>query len=260
MASTILNTDVEQKDAHSAVVVAVTSRDVFKDEENEVHDVLHVNESFQLLQILPKLNKLLKERNPEEYLLFDVILITTDSQQQQQSSRIISSTKHHGLEISRFCFASEEDFIESLQKNNVQLFLTTDRNEASQATQKGVLSALLDQQIALSPSDQLRILFCEDAATQPDTESVTASKQAVQGLAAQLGEMRRRFSMSDSPLCFILVTSHSGRESCANSLLTLRSSGLSVDEVYCLAGAPQGPIMSVLQPHFTLSVSFSLEE
>lgn len=83
------------------------------------------------------MNERLLEQNPAESLLFDVILITTDSQQQQQSSRIISSTRHYGLDVGRFCFASEEDFIESLLKNNVQLFLTTDRNEAPQASQNG---------------------------------------------------------------------------------------------------------------------------
>lgn len=42
-----------------------------------------------------------------------------------------------GLEVSRFCFSSQEDFTESLLKNNVQLFLTTDRNEALRASQNG---------------------------------------------------------------------------------------------------------------------------
>ncbi|KAM7003228.1 cytosolic 5'-nucleotidase 1B [Tautogolabrus adspersus] len=251
MASTIQNTEVKQKNADRAVVVAVTSREVFKDGPDDGREILDIDESFLLLKLLHRVNERLEEENPEEPLLFDVILITTDSQRQQQSSRIISSTKHYGLEISRFCFASEDDFAESLQKNNVQLFLTTDRNEASQAAQKGVLSALLDQQVACSPSDQLRVMFCEDAVIQPD------SGRAVQSFTAQMGEMRRRFGMSDSPLSFILVTLHGGKDSCADSLLTLRSSGLSVDEAYCLAGAPRGPIMSVLQPHFMISISSS---
>lgn len=256
MASMILNTDVKQKAADRAVVIAITSQAVFKDEVDGDQEVLQLNQSSQLLKLLHKLNERLEEENPEEHLLFDIILITTGSKQQQQSSRIISSTKHYGLDISRFCFSGDKDFIESLQKNNVQLFLTADGNEAMQATQKGVLSALLDHHGLSSPSDQLRILFCEDASLQPDSGSATASKRAVQSLASQLGSMRQRFGLSDSPLCFILVTSHGGKERCADSLLTLRSSGLSIDEAYCLAGAPRGPIMSVLQPHFTVSISF----
>lgn len=42
-----------------------------------------------------------------------------------------------GLDISRFCFSNEEDFVESLLKDNVQLFLTTDRDEVVQASHKG---------------------------------------------------------------------------------------------------------------------------
>lgn len=42
-----------------------------------------------------------------------------------------------GLNIDRFCFSKEDDFVESLLKNNVQLFLTTDRNEVDGASHKG---------------------------------------------------------------------------------------------------------------------------
>lgn len=259
MVSTIQNTDVKQKDADRAVVVAVTSRAVFESGADDGDDVYGAGVAFPLLQALQRVNERLLEENPAESLLFDVILITTDSQQQQQSSRIISSTRHYGLEVSRFCFSSEEDFIESLLKNNVQLFLSTDRNEVPRASQKGVLSALLDQQVA--PSEQLRVMFCGDAVIRPDTDPMPASRLAAQNFSAQLGKMRQRFSMLDSPLSIVLVTSRGGRESCGGALRTLRSRGLSVDEAYCLAGAPRSPILSVLRTHFLLSDGFcSLEE
>ncbi|XP_076589509.1 cytosolic 5'-nucleotidase 1B [Chaetodon auriga] len=251
MVSTIQNSDVKQKDADRAVVVAVTSRAVFESGGDDGDDVSGEGVAFPLLQALQKVNERLLKENPAESLLFDVVLITTDSQQQQQSSRIISSTRHYGLEVSRFCFSSEEDFIESLLKNNVQLFLTTDGNEARRASQEGVLSALLDQQMAFCPSEQLRVMICGDAVVRPDAGLM--SRQAAQSFSAQLGEMRQRFGMSDSPLSFVLVTSRGGRESCGEALLTLRSRGVSVDEAYCLAGAPRGPILSLLRPHFLLS-------
>lgn len=255
MVSTILNTDVKQKDADIAVVVAVTSRALFECEADDDggDDVYGVGLAFPLLKALHRVNERLLEQNPAESLLFDVILITTDSQQQQQSSRIISSTRHYGLDVGRFCFASEEDFIESLLKNNVQLFLTTDRNEALQASQNGVLSVMLDQQIASCPSEQLRVMFCGDAIIRPDTGP---SQQASQSFSSQLGEMRRRFGMLDTPLSIILVTSCGGRESCGSALRTLRSHGVSVDEAYSLAGSPRGPILSLLRPHFLLSDRF----
>ncbi|KAI9547502.1 hypothetical protein NQZ68_017055 [Dissostichus eleginoides] len=250
MVSTIQNTDVKQKEADRAVVVAVTSRAVFDCGVDDGDEVCEVGVAFPLLQVLQRVNERLLEENPSESLLFDVVLITSNSQQQQQSSRIISNTRHHSLEISRFCFSSEEDFTESLLKNNVHLFLTTDRDEAAQASQKGVFSALLNEKVA--SSEQLRVVFCEDAVIRTDTEPPSASQDAAQSFWAQLGEMRRRFGVLDSPLSLLLLTSRGGRESCGAALQTLRSRGLNMDEAYCLAGAPRSPILSLLRPHFLL--------
>ncbi|XP_053281999.1 cytosolic 5'-nucleotidase 1B isoform X2 [Pleuronectes platessa] len=263
MVSTVLNTDVKQKDADRAVVVAVTSRAVFESgaEGDDGDEVYKVGTAFPLLQALQRVNARLLEENPAESLLFDVILVTTDLEQQQQSSRIISSTRHYGLEVSKFSFSGTEDFIESLLTNNVRLFLSTDRNEASHASQNGVLSALLDQNLASCPSEQLRVLFCGDAVIRSNISPMPVSQQATQSFSAQLGEMRQRFGMFDSPLSMVLMTARGGRESCSAALLTLRSQGVSVDEAYCLAGAPRGPILSLIRPHFLLSNSLSdLEE
>lgn len=261
MVSKIQNTVVKQKDADRALVVAVTSHAVFAPVAEDGDGVCGKGVAFPLLQALQKVNECLLEKNPAELLLFDVVLITTDSQQQQQSARIISSTRHYGLEVSGFCFSSEDDFMESLQKNNVQIFLTTDRNEAMQTSQKGVLSALLEQQIALCPSEQLRITFCGDTVIRPDADAKLVNRQAAQRFLVQLGEMRQRFSTFDSPLSIIVVTSQGGRKSCCDALRMLRSRGVRADEAFCLAGAPRGPILSLLRSHFLLSDGFSgLEE
>nr|XP_019934255.1 PREDICTED: cytosolic 5'-nucleotidase 1B-like isoform X1 [Paralichthys olivaceus] len=252
MDSTVLNPEVKQKDADRAVVVAVTAHAVFESGADDGDEVYKVGMAFPLLQALQRVNERLLEENPAESLLFDVILVTTD--RQQQSSRIISSTKHYGLEVSKFCFSTAEDFIDGLRTNNVQLFLSSDRKEASQASQNGVLSALLDQNMAACPSEQLRVLFCGDAV-------VHSNNSPMPSFSAQLGEMRQRFGMFDSPLSMVLVTSRGGRESCSAALLMLRSQGVSVDEAYCLGGSPRGPILSLIRPHFLLSNGFSdLEE
>ncbi|KAM9854874.1 cytosolic 5'-nucleotidase 1A [Aulostomus maculatus] len=251
MDSTVPNTDVRQKDAAHAVVVGITSSAVFGADDGD--DVYGVGVAFPLLQALQTVNERLLQENPSESLLFDVVLITTNSQQQQQSSRIISSTRHYGLEVSRFCFSNEEDFVDSLLKNDVQLFLSTNRSEALRAAQRGVLSTLLDLPTAPGPSEQLRIVFCGDAVIRPEPDPNWLSCRTTQRFSAQLGEMRRKFGVLDSPLSVILVTLHGGRESCGGALKRLRSHGLSVDEAYCLAGAPRGPILSVLHPHFLLS-------
>lgn len=258
MVSTDQKTDVKEKEADCPVVVAVTSHAVFESGGAEDPDGLYVGGiAFPLLQALQKVNERLLKENPAESLLFDVILITTESQQQQQSSRITESVRHHGLKVSRFCFSNEEDFMENLLNNNVHLFLTTNRNEALQGSQKGVLSVLLDEHTASCPTEQLRVLFCGDAVVQSEAGPALASKQAAQSFSAQLGKMRGRFGPFDSPISIALMTSRGGRESCGDALRTLRSLGVNADEAYCLAGAPRGPIKRLLRPHFLLSECFS---
>ncbi|XP_007568539.1 cytosolic 5'-nucleotidase 1A isoform X1 [Poecilia formosa] len=260
MVSTVTNTDVKQKDVDQAVVVAVTFAAVFEPETEDGSSIYRFGVALPLVQVLQRVNERLLEKNPAEHQLFDVILITTESWQQQQNSSIINSTRHHGLEVGRFCFSTEEDYIESLMQNNVQLFLTTDGNEALQATQQGVPSALLDTNWVSCPSEQLRVLFCEKAIIQLNMGSTEASKKSAQNFLAHLGQMKQKFGVFDSPLCFTLVTSHGGKDNCCCALKSLRSLGVSVDEAYCLGGAPHGPILSLLRPHFLLSDGFSLLE
>ncbi|KAI4800750.1 hypothetical protein KUCAC02_007125 [Chaenocephalus aceratus] len=201
MVSTIQNTDVKQKEADRAVVVAVTSRRCFDCGADDGDEVCEVGVAFPLLQALQRVN----ER----------------------------------LEISRFCFFQRGGFHRELLKNNGHLFLTADRDEAAQASQK----------LRRSSSE---LCFCGDAVIRTDAEPPSASQDAAQSFWAQLGEMRRRFGMLDSPLSLVLLTSRGGRESCGTALQTLRSRGVNMDEAYSLAGAPRSPILSLLRPHFLL--------
>lgn len=249
MVSTIQNTDLKQKDTDHAVVVAVAAQAVFEPGLEDDGDQYRVGVASTLLKAMQSVNDRLLEKNPAESLLFDVILITTDSQQQQQSPRIISSTRHHSLDIGRFCFSHEDDFVESLLKNNVQLFLTTDTREVDEASHKGLLTALLDQQTAPCQFEQLRVMFCGSDIIQP----VAGDRRHTKKFLTQLGQMKQKLGLLDSPLSTILVTSRGGRDSCSAALKTLRAHGLSVDEAYCLAGAPRQPLLSLLRPHFLLT-------
>lgn len=49
------------------------------------------------------------------------------------SSRLSSP----GLQVSKFCFCSEDNLVEGLLQNQVHLFLTTDINEVQQVSHKG---------------------------------------------------------------------------------------------------------------------------
>ncbi|XP_061628646.1 D(4) dopamine receptor-like isoform X2 [Phyllopteryx taeniolatus] len=180
MVSTVANVDVKQKDPEQALVVAISCSAVLEDtDDGEVHGV---GVAFPLLQAMQNANRRLVAANSAESLLFDVLLVTTDGRR-RQSARIVSSTKHHGLEVSRFCFSGREDFVESLLENRVQLFLSAEPEEASQAWQRGVLSALLGRQTWSSSSEQLRVLLCGgDIITTPANPTPAAQGHNVAAL------------------------------------------------------------------------------
>lgn len=247
MVSTVQNADVKQKDGERALVVALTSHSVFEPGSEDRDGVYRPGLAFPLLQALQTVNQHLLQENPEETLLFDVVLISTDTPQQQNQENIRSSTRHHGLEVGRFCFAGQEDFVGSLMEHGVSLFLSTDRSEVSAASQEGVFSALLDENVASAPSEQLRVLFCGDGAVVPP------SGQSAPLFWSRLGDLRRRFQLFHSPVRIGVLTACGGRDSCAAALWTLRAYGVEADEAYCLAGAPGGAMLAELRPHLLLS-------
>ncbi|KAM9814796.1 cytosolic 5'-nucleotidase 1A-like [Syngnathus typhle] len=244
MLSTIANVDVTQKDAEKALVVAISCSAVLEDADDG--DGYAVGAAFALLQALKSVNRQLVAANPDESLLFDVLLVTTDERRRRQSARIVSSTKRYGLEVSRFCFSGQEDFVACLVENQAQLFLSTEPEEVALASQRGVLSALLGHQTWSSPSEQLRVLLCGD-----DVAAATFTP-ATQRFWSQLGALRGRFGVLDSPVSVLVMTAHGGRQAFGGILAGLRSRGLKADEAHCLAGAPRGPILEVLRPHFLL--------
>lgn len=254
MVETVENADIAQVGAESALIVAVSVRAVFGDEEGEVYGA---GVAFPLLQAVQTVNERLLLIDPSESERFEVILISTHRVQQQQKERLQTSATAHGLQIHRFCFSNEDDFTDSLLQNKADLFLTTDSNEATQAANKGVLSALLDPLAASGSSDQLRVLFCADANLDPSSGLKTERHPATQAFGSRLGKMRQRFGVLDSPLSLVLLTSHGGISRCCSALKSLRTDGVDVDEAYCLGGSPRGPIMPLLRPHFLLK---ALEE
>uniref|UniRef100_A0A8D0G9X3 Cytosolic 5'-nucleotidase 1A n=1 Tax=Sphenodon punctatus TaxID=8508 RepID=A0A8D0G9X3_SPHPU len=183
--------------------------------------------------------------------------------------RIVNSTKQHGLEISKFCFVSDEDSTQYLKTHNVKLFLSADRKDVCNALRRGVSAALVFQQEVQAPNTQLRVVFDGDAVLFSDEtdrifqekglegavayekmmEAVPMGEGPLKAFAVQLGKMRKKFSQEDSPIRTYLVTARSGRDMGIRAIKTLREWGLVIDEAFFMDGAPKGPILSKIQPH-----------
>ncbi|CAL1594190.1 unnamed protein product [Knipowitschia caucasica] len=238
MVFTIQNADVKQGRVENALVIGVSHCAVFGAEDES-------GAAFTLLQAVQLVNERLLQLKTSDSssVQMEVVLICTNIQQQQKD-QIQTKTRESGLQIHRFSFY-EDNLTDCLLENKVDLFLTTDSEEAKQAASKGVLCTLLDPLSAHGPSEQLRVMFCADAILDLNTGSH-------QAFWSHLGDIRQRLGVEDSPLALVLLSSHGGINACCSALRSLRTLGLSVDEAYCLGGSPRKPIMSLLRPHFLL--------
>ncbi|XP_074810944.1 cytosolic 5'-nucleotidase 1A-like isoform X2 [Natator depressus] len=242
--STVINTNVKQKDPNEALVIAVTTRAIFNLEEEhqlfltkgkeEYVKYQQVNEdkpleqgtAFAFIQATQFVNEKLLERNPEEKGLFDVIILSNNSP--ESGMRIINSAKQHG-----------------------------------------VSAALIFQQEVQAPCTQLRVVFDGDAVLFSDEtdrvfrekglsealeyeramEAVPMGEGPLKAFAMHLGKMRKKFSQENSPIRTYLVTARSGRDMGIRAIKTLREWGLAIDEAFFMDGAPKGPLLSQIQPH-----------
>ncbi|XP_015675179.1 cytosolic 5'-nucleotidase 1A [Protobothrops mucrosquamatus] len=281
-----------KKDPKEALVIAVTTRTIFNlereheifltkgEEEYVKHQQANENSplepgtAFPLIQALQFVNKKLLERDPKEKSLFDVIVLSNNTP--QSGMRIINSVKHYGLEISKFCFVSDEDSTQYLKTHNVKLFLSADPKDVCNALQRGVSAALIFQQEIQAPRTQLRIVFDGDSVLFSDEtdrvfhekgleeaveyeknmETVPMGEGPLKAFALHLGKMRKKFGQEDSPIRIYLVTARSGHDMGIRIIKTLREWGLSTDEAFFMAGAPKGPILSKIQPHIFFDDNF----
>uniref|UniRef100_A0A8C6XEV3 Cytosolic 5'-nucleotidase 1A n=1 Tax=Naja naja TaxID=35670 RepID=A0A8C6XEV3_NAJNA len=290
--STIINTSINQKDPKDALVIAVTTRTIFNlEREHEIfltkgkeeyvkhqqaneNNPLEQGTAFPFIQAVQFVNKKLLERDPEEKGLFDVIVLSNNSP--ESGVRIINSVKQYGLEISKFCFVSDEDSTQYLKSHNVKLFLSADPKDVCNALQRGVSAALIFQQEIQAPRTQLRVVFDGDAVLFSDEtdrvfhekgleeaveyekimETVPMGEGPLKTFALHLGKMRKKFGQEDSPIRIYLVTARSGRDMGTRAIKTLREWGLPTDEAFFMAGAPKGPILSKIQPHIFFDDNF----
>ncbi|XP_054371261.1 cytosolic 5'-nucleotidase 1A-like isoform X2 [Molothrus ater] len=176
---------------------------------------------------------------------------------------------HPGLEISKFCFVSDEDSTQYLKSHGVKLFLSADRTDVCNALRRGVSAALVFQQEVQAPRTPLRVAFDGDAVLFSDETDRIFQEQGLEGalqyerameavpigegplkaFAMHLGKMRKKFGQGESPIRTYLVTARSGRDMGVRAIKTLREWGLPIDEAFFMDGAPKGPILAQIQPH-----------
>ncbi|XP_076861716.1 cytosolic 5'-nucleotidase 1B isoform X2 [Brachyhypopomus gauderio] len=262
-----VKTNAQRKKGGSALVMAVSCHDIFDLDLCEVPTdciTLPKGAAFTFIEAVHTVNQRLVELSESnETLQFEVVLIGKDCKEHTKLS-IFDSAKHYGLDIDKFYFCSRDNIVGTLQANNIKLFLSTDKDDVYSVLKAGVPAAFLYQQAEQQVRTQLRVLFSGDLIglsddsmeylkdlgfTDVHMQNFKAAKGCIREFAVRIGEMRRRFGYESSPLHTSLMTVWSSRDVCVSALKTLRGWGLDVDEAFCLAGAPRGRILSLLQPH-----------
>ncbi|XP_051885559.1 cytosolic 5'-nucleotidase 1A isoform X1 [Pristis pectinata] len=281
----ILNTEVKQKDPIKAVTIAISARALFDMEEEhelfltegpeEYINYQISNEDIPLKEgiVLPfiravnMVNKKLLKLNPEEKQLFEILLLSTHSA--EGGVRIINSVNYYGLDISKFCFLNGKDPSKYLKSQNVMLFLSACETSVCNALKRNIPAALMLQQECATAKEQLKVAFDGDSVLFSDEtdnvfrekgleevikyeknlEHVPIGEGPFKMFAMILGEMKKKFSPEDDPICTYLVTARSGNDLGIRAIKTLREWGLKIDEAFFMAGAPKGPILSQIQPH-----------
>ncbi|XP_051978559.1 cytosolic 5'-nucleotidase 1B [Xyrauchen texanus] len=257
----------DNKNFKGPLIIALQYNDIFdlhsiSTSTNTDAEPLPKGRAFTFIKAVQTVNEKLVSKNKTESLLFEVILYAKECSEQIKM-KIVESVKHYGLEIGKFYFCKKEELMNTLQLHKVKLFLSTDGDDIYRALHTGIPAALLYDQADQNASDQLKIIFSGDIIgfsedsldslshfgfSETQIQTFKAAKTCMKEFIVLMGEMRRRFGHENSPLCICLITAWGSRNVCAFALKTLRELGLDVDEVFCMAGAPCGPILAVVKP------------
>ncbi|XP_069713845.1 cytosolic 5'-nucleotidase 1A-like isoform X2 [Phaenicophaeus curvirostris] len=242
--STIINTDVKQKDPSEALVIAVTTRAIFSlEEERKLYlekgkeeyarhqqanqdKPLSPGTAFAFIQAAQYVNKKILESNPAEKDLFDILVLSNNSP--ESGVRIVNSAKHYGV-------SSALVFQQEVEAPSTPLRVVFDgdavlfSNETDQVFQEQGLERAVQYERAM--------------------EAVPMGEGPLKAFAMHLGKIRKKFSQEKSPIRTYLVTARSGRDMGIRAIKTLREWGLAIDEAFFMDGAPKGPILAQIQPH-----------
>ncbi|XP_048463112.1 cytosolic 5'-nucleotidase 1A-like [Rhincodon typus] len=281
----ILNTQLKQKDPKEAVSIAISARALFDmEEEHELfltegkeeyvnHQITNENIPLKegivapFVKAIQMVNNKLLARNPDEKQLFEIILLSTHSA--EGGVRIINSVNHYDFEISKFCFLDGKDPVKFLHAEDVKLFLSACETSVCNALKKDIPAALVIQQMSQIKESQLKVAFDGDSVLfsdetdtvfnekglnevikyEKDMEHVPIGEGPLKKFAMILGEMKKKFSPENDPICTYLVTARSGNKLGIRAIKTLRSWGLKIDEAFFMAGSPKGPLLAHIQPH-----------
>lgn len=234
-------------------------------------DPLLEGTGMPLIKALLELNKYSDDKASESPLV-EVVVMSRNSP--ETGVRVFNNIRNLGLKISRHAFTGGESVIDYIEAFDVDLFLTTNVDDAQKVSDAGKCAVALlkapPADMVKPPTDQVRIAFDGDAVLfDESSELVYKSKGLVEfqqnedtqqdvpmlegpyaSFLQKLAKLQKRlpFGVEMSPVRLAIVTARSAPAE-MRVINTLRAWGVHVNEVFFLGGLNKAAILKAFKPH-----------
>ncbi len=222
-----------------------------------------------LVRALLALNKYKKEGEPP---LVEVVVMSRNSP--ETGVRVFNNIRSRTLAVSRHAFTGGESVVPYLDAFDVDLFLTTNANDAQQVIDAGKCAAAVvkapPSDLATIPDGQVRIAFDGDAVLFDDSSEIVYKAEGLAGFhksedakqdtpmaegpyaqfLLKLAKLQSRlpFSVEFSPVHLALVTARNAPAE-LRVIKTLRHWGVYVNEIFFLGGLEKAKVLKAFRAH-----------
>lgn len=225
---------------------------------------------YPLVKALLDLNRYLADDSSEP--LVEVVIMSRNSP--DTGLRALNTIRHDKLNITRSSFTAGESVVDYLQAFDVDLFLTTNVEDAQSVIDSKVCAAAVlknpPNEKADIPEGQVRIAFDGDAVLFSDESELVYKTEGLEEFQAQedakqdipltkgpyanllrkLSKLQERLPIriEYSPIRIALVTARSSPAE-MRVIKTLRHWGVYVDEAFFLGGVGKAKVVQAFNPH-----------
>ncbi|MEO1957404.1 MAG: 5'-nucleotidase [Methylophilaceae bacterium] len=224
-----------------------------------------------LVKALLELNQFQGHQKSESPLV-EVVVMSRNSP--ETGVRVFNTIRALGLKISRHAFTGGESVADYIEAFDVDLFLTTNIDDAQKVMDAGKCAVALlkdpPKEVEQLPSDQVRIAFDGDAVLFDESsellykskgldefqqnedmqQHVPMLKGPYASFLQKLAKLQSRlpFGVEMSPVRLAIVTARSAPAE-MRVINTLRHWGVYVNEVFFLGGLNKAAILKAFKPH-----------
>lgn len=238
------------------------------------NDELNIGAGYPLIKALLNLNNY--NQSPTdldiEAPLVEVVIVSKSSP--DTGIQVLNAIREHGLNISRSAFISGSPVAPYIADFKVDLFLTTNRNDAQQVADANICAcAILDATPVNTyelDTEQLRIAFDGDAVLFDDSGELLYKQKGLQAfherearmhdlpiekgpyaeLLIKLSSLQERLParLTHCPIKIALVTARNAPAD-LRAIKTLREWGVDVDMAFFLGGLEKTAVLKTFAPH-----------